>query len=160
MGGSHGRPPRPRDTSDESQRQVPAQPPGSLFPPCRHCLVCPPWCALPGVPWGSWVAVSLPRPRSHTAEGSEALSGADSAKALIKARPSGASLPRFYFESFVVVVELLSRVQLFATLWTVAPQAPLSMEFSRQEYCSGLPFPSLRDFSDPGIKPESLALTG
>ena len=36
-------------------------------------------------------------------------------------------------------------------------QAPLSMEFSRQEYWSGLPFPSPRDLPDPGIKPESPA---
>ena len=35
-----------------------------------------------------------------------------------------------------------SHVQLFATLWTIAPQAPVSMRFSRQEYWSGLPFPS------------------
>ena len=39
-------------------------------------------------------------------------------------------------------VKLLSRVRLFATPWTVARQAPLSMGFSRQEYWSGLPFPS------------------
>ena len=44
-------------------------------------------------------------------------------------------------------VKSLSRVRLFATLWTVAYQAPLSMGFSRQGYCSGLPFPS------PGIFP-------
>ena len=43
------------------------------------------------------------------------------------------------------------------TPWTVAHQAPLSMEFSRQEYWSGLPCPSL-DLSDPGIKPRSPAL--
>ena len=43
-----------------------------------------------------------------------------------------------------VKVKLLSRVQLFATPWTVAYQAPLSMGFSRQEYRSGLPFPSPR----------------
>ena len=42
----------------------------------------------------------------------------------------------------------------------IAHQAPLSMEFSRQEHWSGLPFPSLRDLSDPGIKPISPALTG
>ena len=42
--------------------------------------------------------------------------------------------------------------------WTVAPQASLSMEFSRQEYWSGLPFPSPGDLPDPGIKPGSLAL--
>ena len=45
-----------------------------------------------------------------------------------------------------------------ATPWTVAHQAPLSMEISRQEYCSGLPFRSLEDFSDPGIKPGYPAL--
>ena len=43
-----------------------------------------------------------------------------------------------------------------ATLWTVACQSPLSMEFSRQEYWSGLPFPTPADFSDPGIKSTSL----
>ena len=55
-------------------------------------------------------------------------------------------------------VKSLSRVQLFATLWTVAPQAPLSMGFSRQEYWSGLPFPSPGDLPDPGIEPGSPAL--
>ena len=44
------------------------------------------------------------------------------------------------------------------TLWTVARQAPLSMEFSRQEYWSGLPFPSPGDVPDSGIKPEYPAL--
>ena len=48
----------------------------------------------------------------------------------------------------------------FVIPWTVACQAPLSMEFSRQEYWGGLPFPSLRDLSDPGIKPTSPALEG
>ena len=55
-------------------------------------------------------------------------------------------------------VKSLSRVRLFATLWTVAHQAPLSMGFSRQEYWSGLPFPSPGDLPDPGIKPRSPAL--
>ena len=45
-----------------------------------------------------------------------------------------------------------------ATLWTVTHQAPLSMGFSRQEYLSGLPFPSPGDLPDPGIKPVSPAL--
>ena len=58
----------------------------------------------------------------------------------------------------VCVCESLSQVQLFATLWTVACQAPLSMEFSRQEYWTGLLFPSPGDFSDPGIEPRSPAL--
>ena len=52
----------------------------------------------------------------------------------------------------------LSCVQLFATPWTVAHQAPLSLGFSRQEYWSGSPFPSPGDLPDPGIKPGSLAL--
>ena len=55
-------------------------------------------------------------------------------------------------------VKSLSRVQLFATPWTVANQAPPSMEFSRQEYWSELPFPSPGDLPDPGIEPGSPAL--
>ena len=55
-------------------------------------------------------------------------------------------------------VKSLSRVQLFATPWTVVYQASLSMGFSRQEYWSGLPCPSPGDLPDPGIKPRSLAL--
>ena len=47
-----------------------------------------------------------------------------------------------------------------ATLWTVAHQVPLSVEFSRQEYWNGLPFLPLGDLSDPGIKPTSPALAG
>ena len=52
-------------------------------------------------------------------------------------------------------VKSLSHVRLFATLWTVAHQAPPSMGLSRQEYWSGLPFPSPADFPDPGIEPRS-----
>ena len=55
-------------------------------------------------------------------------------------------------------VKSLSRVQLFATPWTAASQAPLSMGFSRQEYWSGLPFPSPGDLPDSGIEPGSPAL--
>ena len=57
-----------------------------------------------------------------------------------------------------IEVKSLSRVRLFATPWTVACQAPLYMEFSRQEYWSALPFPSPEDLSDPGIEPGSLSL--
>ena len=46
----------------------------------------------------------------------------------------------------------------FATPWAVAHQAPLYMEFSRQQRCSGLPFPSPGDLPDPGIEPMSPAL--
>ena len=55
-------------------------------------------------------------------------------------------------------VKSLSCVRLFVTLWTVAYQASPSMGFSRQEYWSGLPFPSPGDLPDPGIKPRSPAL--
>ena len=57
-----------------------------------------------------------------------------------------------------VKVKSLSRVQLFATAWTVANQAPPSMGFSRQECWSGLPFPSAGDPPHPGIEPGSPAL--
>ena len=50
---------------------------------------------------------------------------------------------------------VLSHVQLFASPWTVAHQASLSMEFSRQEYWSQFPFPSLGNLPDSGIKPGS-----
>ena len=55
---------------------------------------------------------------------------------------------------------MLSHVWLFETSWTVARQAPLSMGFPRQEYWSGLPFPSPEDLPDPGTEPTCLALTG
>ena len=57
-----------------------------------------------------------------------------------------------------VKVKLVSSVQLFETPWTVAHQVPLSMGFPRQEYWSGLPFPSPGDFPNPGIDPRSPAL--
>ena len=56
------------------------------------------------------------------------------------------------------IYKLLNRVQLFATPWTGACQAPLSMEFSRKEYWSGLPFPSPGDLPDPGTEHGSPAL--
>ena len=58
----------------------------------------------------------------------------------------------------VCACELLSRVWLFATPWTVAHQVPLSMTFSRQEYWGWLSFPSPGDLPNPGIAPRSPAL--
>ena len=55
-------------------------------------------------------------------------------------------------------VLVLSCIQLFATPWTVAHQAPLSTGFSRQEYWSGLPFPSPEDLPNPGIEARSPTL--
>ena len=54
-------------------------------------------------------------------------------------------------------VKLVNRVRLFVIPWTVVYQASLSMGFSRQEYWSGLPFPSPGDLPDPGIEPRSPA---
>ena len=61
----------------------------------------------------------------------------------------------FHFSSFLLLLffKSLSPVWLFATPWTEACQAPLSTEFSRQEYWSGFPFPSPGDLPDPGIEP-------
>ena len=53
-----------------------------------------------------------------------------------------------------------SRGRLFATLWTVARQVPLSMEFSKQEYWSGLPYPPPGHLADPRIKSWSPELAG
>ena len=53
--------------------------------------------------------------------------------------------------------ESFSHVRLLANPWTVSHQAPLSMGFTRQEYWSGLPFPTPEDLPDPGTGPESLA---
>ena len=73
----------------------------------------------------------------------------------------------YYFTTIVLVkesslyiqkCELLSRVRLCVTPWTAAPQAPLSMGLPRQEYWSGLQFPSPKDLPDPEIKPGSPAL--
>ena len=56
---------------------------------------------------------------------------------------------------FCLEVKSLSRVQLLATSWTIAYQAPPYLGFSRQEYWSGLPFPSPGDLPNPGIEPRS-----
>ena len=60
----------------------------------------------------------------------------------------------------IIVVQSLSHVWFFAILWTVACQAPLPMEISRQEYWSGLPFPSPGNLPDPETEPMASALAG
>ena len=67
--------------------------------------------------------------------------------AFLPSNSAGATIHIFSF----VAVQSLSHVQLFVTPWTVAHQAPLSMEFSRQEYWSGLPFSPPGDLPNPGI---------
>ena len=72
----------------------------------------------------------------------------------------GVILPFHWLISEMITVLSISRsaVSDSVTSWTVAHQAPLSMGFPRQEYWSGLPFPSPGDPSNPGIKPASPAL--
>ena len=53
---------------------------------------------------------------------------------------------------------LVAQLCLTVAPWTITRLAPLSMEFSRQEYCSGLPFPASGDRPDPGVEPASLSL--
>ena len=60
--------------------------------------------------------------------------------------------------SYIFPVKWLSHVRLFATPWTLAYHAPLSIGFSRQEYWSGLPFPSPGDRPNPGIESRSPTL--
>ena len=74
-------------------------------------------------------------------------------KNLLQHHSSKASVLQCSTES--LKVNLLSCVRLVTTPWTVAHQAPPSMGFSRQEYWSGLPFPSPGDLPDPGIEPRS-----
>ena len=64
---------------------------------------------------------------------------------------------RKHLSSALVQAQSLSRVWYFATLWTIACQAPLSMRLLRQEYWSGLLFPPAEDLSHPGIQPTSPA---
>ena len=76
---------------------------------------------------------------------------------------TGLSLPSFQIPYICVSILYwcfsfwLSCVQLFVTSWTLAHQVPLFMVFPRQEYCSGLPFPSPGDLPDQGIGPTSPA---
>ena len=62
----------------------------------------------------------------------------------------------FYHKKVLCECCHFSRVQVFVTPWTIARQAPVSMEFSRQEYWSGLPCPAPGDLPNPGTKPTSL----
>ena len=79
-------------------------------------------------------------------------------KKVIILRTKGMNLKCWHFKYLYRLVKSLSHVRFFATLWTVAYQASPSMGFSRQEYWSGLPFPSPGDLPHPGIKPGSPAL--
>ena len=92
------------------------------------------WFPLGWTGWISWLSKGLSRVFFNTAVQKHQLFGA---------------------QVLLWKVKLLSHVQLFATPWTLAYEVPPSMEFSRQEYWSGLPFPSPGDLPDPGSEPVS-----
>ena len=70
------------------------------------------------------------------------------------------NLQDLFMHACMCMCESLGCVQLFATPWAVACQAPLSIGFPRQEYCSELPFPPPGNLPDPGIEPVSPAMAG
>ena len=75
---------------------------------------------------------------------------------LLKSLTSLSQVPYYWWPCLILEGRMKVKVKsLFATPWTVAYQVPPSMEFSRQEYWSGLPFPSPGDLPNPGIEPES-----
>ena len=100
----------------------------------------------------------LKNPRDSRA-GWDAISGVAQSLTRLKRFSSSSSSP---FTQFVFVhgcmLSHFSHIQLFMTLRTIAPQVPLPMGFSMQEYWSGLPCPSAGDLPDPEIKPGSPAL--
>ena len=101
-----------------------------------------------------WSGLLLPSPGDLPDSGIEPGSPALQADSSLS-EPSGKP-PSIQFSS----VQSLSHVQLFATPWTVARQAPLFMGFSRQEYWSGLPLPSPGDLPDSGMELRSPAWAG
>ena len=66
------------------------------------------------------------------------------------------TIGKTFSDMHACILSHFSHIRLFVTLWTVAQQAPLSMGFPRQEYCSGLPCPPPGDLRDPEIKFSSL----
>ena len=72
--------------------------------------------------------------------------------------PPSNHLPKPPLSVTIIFCMFECRVLLLSSPWPITHQAPLSMGFSRQEYWSGLPFPSPGDLPDPGIKPRSSAL--
>ena len=103
-----------------------------------------------------WLPPAHPPKGHHVGLSTTAQASAAGEGPVQKACPM--SVPRHILLLSVLLLQLLScfsRVRLFATPWTVARQAPLSMAFSRQEYWSGVPCPPPGELPDPGIEPES-----
>ena len=103
-----------------------------------------------------WVAMPSSRGSSRPRDRTCISCGSCTAGGFFTAEPMGKPWCTYlHVANLCEPVKLLSRVWLFAIPWTVAYQAPPSMEFSRQEYWSRLPFPFPGDLPDPGIKPRS-----
>ena len=124
------------------------------------CLLATPWTVAHQAPLSMgfsrqeyWSGLPCPPPGDLPHTGMETTSPA-LAGGIFTTEPPGK--PIFYYSLHCVWP--LSCVQLFATPWTVAHQAPLSMEFSRQEYCGGLPHSAPGDLPHPGMEPTSPAL--
>ena len=98
-----------------------------------------------------WSGVSFPTPRDLPEPGTEPVSLVSPALVDVFFTPS-ATWEALHYECICVHGVSHAVVSDSATPWTVAHQASLSMEFSKQEYCSGLSFPSPGDFSSPRIK--------
>ena len=114
-------------------------------------------------PWGFfrreyWSKLPCPSSGDLPDPEIEPSSPALQADSLLSELPEKPKMALVMLERKKVKVKSLSHVRLFVTPWTVAHQAPPSMEFSRQEYQSELPFPSPGDLPDPGIEPRSPAL--
>ena len=97
-----------------------------------------------------WSGLPFPSPGDLPGSGVKPVSPALTSRSISAKSPGNPCLS-------IAHAQLPSHVQLFETPWTIAYQAPLSVEFSRQEDWSGLPFPSLEDLPEPGIKPTSPA---
>ena len=126
----------------------------------KVALLCPLWDPMDCSPWGSsvrwllqarmlkWVSISFSRESSWPRDWTQVFCIAGRCFNLWATREA----------LWKVKVKLLSHVWLFVTPWTVAHQAPPLTGLSRQEYWSGLPFPSPGDLPNPGIEPRSPAL--
>ena len=116
--------------------------------------------SLQSQPRAGWFTMQIPRPRLRLSEPDPVCRF----RVMCTLSPEGGSPQYVRTCGFLCVhAQSLSHIQCFETPWTVARQAPQSMGLSRQEYWSGLPFPTPVDLPDPGIEPaplDSPALTG
>ena len=106
--------------------------------------------------WWGWGGAGGEGPEAREAQGPPDRTLRDSLASDVPAHGTG--VPGKVLVQRKVLVQSLSRVRLLATPWTVAHQAPPSVEFSRQEYWSGLPCPPPGELPKLGIEPVPLCL--